>query len=273
MAKEHPNQIKAKLTYCVDDGTIPVNETKDMISKMPSYSGNFDQHIMPIKNGRQTSQHLNLDLNGFELVNHNSHVEEFINKDDLITIYYPEVRELIKNHTAASEVVIFDHTIRTGNEKKRAAMLLREPVRRVHNDYTEWSGPQRVRDIMDDKAEKLLEKRFAIIQVWRPTQPVLLSNPLALCDARSLNKRDLIISERRYPNRVGQTYQIKYNKDHEWFYFPKMKRNEAIIFKVYDSETDGRARFTAHTSFDDPLTPTNALPRESIEVRALVFFN
>ena len=216
---------------------------------------------------------LNLEVNGFELVDHNTMVKDFIHDDEIRSIYYPEIVELIKKHSAASEVIIFDHTIRTGDEKKREAMLLREPVRRVHNDYTEWSGPQRVRDIMLGQAETLLKKRVAVIQVWRPTQTKIKANPLALCDARSLKKNDLIIAERRYPDRVGQTYQVKFNINHSWFYFPEMKRNEAIIFKVYDSENDGRARFTAHTSFDDPTTPDNAPPRESIEARALVFFD
>jgi hypothetical protein len=51
-----------------------------------------------------------------------------------------------------------------------------------------------------------------------------------------------------------------------------MQRDEALIFKVYDSATDGRARFTPHTSFSDPATPPGAPPRQSIEARALVFF-
>jgi hypothetical protein len=83
---------------------------------------------------------------------------------------------------------------------------------------------------------------------------------------------DLIISERRYPNRVGQTYAIVYNPSHKWFFFPRMRPDEAIVFKVYDSLKDGRARFTAHTAFDDPSSPPNARPRESIEIRTLAFF-
>jgi hypothetical protein len=51
-----------------------------------------------------------------------------------------------------------------------------------------------------------------------------------------------------------------------------MRRDEALVFKVYDSAKDGRARFTAHTSFDDPTTPPGAPPRQSIEARALAFF-
>ena len=83
---------------------------------------------------------------------------------------------------------------------------------------------------------------------------------------------DFIVSERRYPGRVGQTYAVKYNPAHRWFWFPRQERNEAIVFKVYDSEKDGRARWTAHTAFTDPTSPPNARPRESIEIRTLAFF-
>jgi hypothetical protein len=42
---------------------------------------------------------------------------------------------------------------------------------------------------------------------------------------------------------------------HRCYYFPRMERNEAILLKCYDSMDDGRARFTAHTSFEDPSSP------------------
>jgi hypothetical protein len=83
---------------------------------------------------------------------------------------------------------------------------------------------------------------------------------------------DFVISERRYPNRIGQTYAVAYNPAHKWFWFPRQARDEALVFKVYDSAKDGRARWTAHTAFDDPTTPANARPRESIEIRTLAFF-
>ena len=179
MGREQPRNIKTTLTYCVDDGTMPVNETKDMITKMPSYSGNFDEHIVTIKNARQIPQHLNLEVNGFELVKHNSQVKDFINKEELTNTYYPEIKALVTKHTTASKVVIFDHTVRTGDDKKRETMLLREPVRRVHNDYTEWSGPQRVRDIMLEEAEDFLQKRFG--KVVKIPVPACRNN---VCGAR-----------------------------------------------------------------------------------------
>ncbi|MEE8241573.1 MAG: CmcJ/NvfI family oxidoreductase, partial [Nitrospirales bacterium] len=170
-------------------------------------------------------------------------------------------------------VVIFDHTLRSGDKTEREARLIREPVLSAHNDYTEWSGPQRVREILPAEAEALSARRFAIIQVWRAINQPIRANPLAIADARSIPMEDFLVAERRYPQRVGQTYRLKYSPNHRWFYFPEMRRDEALVFKVYDSEKDGRARFTPHTSFEDPSSPPDAPPRQSIEVRAFAFFS
>jgi hypothetical protein len=80
------------------------------------------------------------------------------------------------------------------------------------------------------------------------------------------------VSERRYPGRIGQTYAITYNPAHRWYWFPRMRREEALVFKVYDSVKDGVARWTAHTAFEDPTSPPGARPRESIEIRTLALF-
>ena len=129
-----------------------------------------------------------------------------------------------------------------------------------------------MRDLLPDEADELLKRRFAIIQVWRPIKHPVETDPLGICDARTLSPDNLVISERRYPDRIGQTYAITYNPAQKWFWFPRMRREEALVFKVYDLLTDGRARWTAHTAFDDPSTPPNARPRESIEIRTLAFF-
>ena len=152
----------------------------------------------------------------------------------------------MKAETGAARVVVFDHTLRTADDDFRETHKIREPVQRVHNDYTEWSGPQRVRDLLPQEADALLSRRFAIVQVWRPIRLPVESFPLAICDARSMDPKDFVVSERPYPNRVGQTYAIPYNPEHNWFCFPPMRRDEAILFKVYDSLKDGRARWTAH---------------------------
>ena len=224
---------------------------------------------MEVRDGRQGK--FSLDENGFTFVEHRTAVRDFLS-ENLQQVYYPEVAALIQKVSGARRVHVFDHTLRSGDEGEREAKLLREPVLSAHNDYTDWSGPNRVRELLPEEAETLLKGRFAIIQVWRAINQPIQSNPLAIADAKSVAEEDLLIAERRYPHRVGQTYRLKYNPRHRWFYFPQMRRDEALVFKVYDSEKDGRARFTPHTAFDDPSTPPGAPPRQSIEARALAFF-
>lgn len=263
--------MQAEIVYTRDSGEKLVNETFGPNNIRRRTSGSEDRQRVEIRDGRAAGG-LTLDANGFMLVEHRSAVRDFFDPEELKRVYYAEVQALVARHTGAKRVVVFDHTLRSGNEAEREAKLVREPVLSAHNDYTEWSGPQRVRELMGGEAEVLLARRFAIVQVWRPIVGVLESNPLAMADARSIAPADLLVAERRYPHRVGQTYRLKYSPAHRWYYFPRMRRDEAIVFKVYDSEKDGRARFTPHTSFDDPATPPGAQPRQSIEARTLVFW-
>jgi hypothetical protein len=100
----------------------------------------------------------------------------------------------------------------------------------------------------------------------------LLRSPLALCDASTLEDDNLVASDLRYPDRTGEIYGVTYNQKQRWYYFPKMQPDEAVMIRCFDSARSGAARFSAHGAFDDPDTPANAPPRESIEVRTLVFF-
>ncbi|HYT85026.1 MAG TPA: CmcJ/NvfI family oxidoreductase [Burkholderiales bacterium] len=264
--------VVAELSYTVDTGVKPVNETFGPGNIRRRTTGTNERRPVTIRDGRPLKDEFDLEVTGFEFVEHKTEVRDFFDAEELKRVYYPEVEALVKKVSGASRVVVFDHTLRSGDEAEREARLVREPVFNVHNDYTEWSGPQRVREILPDEAEALLRRRFAIVQAWRAIDKPIESNPLAIADARSLAPEDLIASERRYPHRVGETYRIRYNPDHRWFYFPEMRRDEALVFKVYDSAKDGRARFTAHSSFDDPTTPADAPPRQSIEARAFAFF-
>ena len=264
--------VTVEIPYTVETGENLVNETFGPNNIRRRKTGTNDLQKMTVRNGRLLADRLSLEEQGFVFVAHPTEVADFFDEGQLQSVYYPEVEQLIKKTSGASRVVIFDHTLRSGEEAEREAKLIREPVLSAHNDYTEWSGPNRVREFLPDEAEELLKRRFAIIQVWRPINQPIQSNPLALADANSVAMEDLLVAERRYPHRVGQTYRLKYNPGHRWFYFPEMRRDEALVFKVYDSEKDGRARFTPHTSFDDPTSPPNAPPRQSIEVRAFAFF-
>jgi hypothetical protein len=271
IAEQDSDQIEATLNYLKDTGEMPVTYIGIAGKDASSSSGTPDPRRVVIRNGR--AGRFTLDRNGFRFVRHDTRVGDFFDEDEIRRVYHPEMEELVKAESGASRVVVFDHTLRTADDDLRAARKIREVVRRVHNDYTEWSAPQRVRDILPDEADALLSRRFAIVQVWRPIRHPVETFPLAIADAQTLAPEDLVVSERRAPNRIGQTYAITYNPAHRWFYFPRQRREEAIVFKVYDSLQDGRARWTAHTAFDDPTSPANARPRESIEIRTFAFFS
>ena len=264
--------MAAEITYTADSGEKLVNETFGPNNIRRRSSGTEERRQVDVQDGRPLLNEFGLDISGFTLVEHRTAVKDFFDAGELERVYYPEVEALIRRVAGAKRVVVFDHTLRSGDESEREARLVREPVLQAHNDYTEWSGPQRVREVLPEEAEGLLQGRFAIIQVWRAINQPIVSNPLAIADARSIAPGDLLVAERRYPHRVGQTYRLKYSSAHRWFYFPRMRREEALVFKVFDSATDGRARFTPHTSFEDPATPPDAWPRQSIEARTLAFF-
>jgi hypothetical protein len=231
-----------------------------------------EPHGLSIHDVRPISDTISLDREGFALVRQQSAVNDFYSDDEVKNVYYPEAERLIKAATGADRVFVFDHTVR-----KRVEGVpdrdggLRQPVARVHVDHTEKSGPQRVRDLLPDEAEQLLKGRVQIINLWRPIRGPLLDSPLAVCDARTVKPEDLVASDLVYPNRVGETYAVKFNPDHQWFYAPSMSVDEVLLLKCFDSKTDGRARFAPHSAFADPTTPPDAPPRESIELRTLVF--
>jgi len=267
-----PAAVEATLNYIANTGEKIFTYTGGPGSTDRKSGGTSDPRQVTIRNGRPYTGSFALDRNGFRFVRHDTKVRDFFDEEEVRRVYYPEMQALVKAESGATRVLVFDHTLRTADDVDRESRKIREPVSRVHNDYTEWSAPQRVRDLLPQEADDLLSRRFAIVQVWRPIRRPVETFPLAICDARSLSPDDLIMSERRYPYRIGQTYAITHDPKHQWYWFPQMRREEALVFKVYDSLKDGRARWTAHTAFDDPTAPPNARPRESIEIRTLAFF-
>jgi hypothetical protein len=234
----------------------------------------YERRGVTIHDVRPTAGTLSLDREGFRLVAQPSEVRDFHDEDELRRTYYPETERLVAELSGADRIVIFDHTIRRRipGVEDRTTGAPRQPVSRVHNDYTVRSAPQRVRDVVGGEAAELLTRRFAIINVWRPMRGPLEDAPLAICDARSVSPADLAATDLVYPDRTGEIYHVTFSPTHRWFYAPRMGIEEAFAFKVYDSAEDGRARFAPHAAFQDPAAPASPLPRESIELRALVFY-
>lgn len=265
--------VEAVVNFVVNTGEKVVNVPSTPGGDKSSHIGQYEEKTVSVADARSMIANLSLDREGFALVPHETHVSDFYDPDVVAAEYNPEIEALIKLHTGAKDVVVFDHTVRAGDETIRKTKMVREPVQRAHNDYTIRSGPMRVQDWFGEKeAEPYLKRRFAIINIWRSISGAVETMPLAICDARSVAQDDLVAAERRAKERIGETYRLSHNPNHKWFYFPLMKKNEAMLIKSYESEDDGRARFTPHTAFADPSSPAGAKPRQSIETRVFAFF-
>ena len=267
------DSVEATLNYLADAEGTPVLYASVAGPGVSRYAGNQAGYTVAIHDGRPIAEDFALDRQGFALLRHESAVGDFYDDEEVRAVYESEVVALLKTACGAGEVVPFDHTRRSDSVATREAKRLRDPAGTVHNDYTARSGPQRLRDFLGaEAAEPYLKRRFAIVNVWRSIAGTVRRAPLALCDARSVAPEDLIASERRAKDRIGEIHQAVFNPDHRWYYFPRMRPNEAVLIKTYESAEDGRARFTIHSAFEDPTSPPDAPPRESIETRAFVFF-
>lgn len=265
--------VEADLVYLAPMTERAYSLTYDPPPGTPRTNTTNQPHRVKLYDARPIAADISLDREGFELVEHHSATRDFYDEDELRGIYYPEAEQLVRDATGASRVVIFDHTIRRRQwgAEDRAAGVPRQPATRVHNDYTELSAPQRIRDLMGDEAEELLRHRYEFINVWRPIRGPLRDAPLAMCDARTVSPGDLIPSDLVYRDRKGEIYLMQYNPKQRWYYVPEMSKDEVLLLKCYDSARDGRAVLSPHGAFEDPTMPADALPRESIELRTIAF--
>ena len=237
--------------------------------------GNFKMQEVSVHNGRSDKKTSSLDVEGFQLVSQKTEVEDFYDAAQVESTYHCEVKALLMDVTGAVRIEIFDDTRRSASLDRQKKKSIREPADIVHNDYTARSGVKRLRDHFagdPDEAEKLLQRRFAIVNVWRSIAGPVYNHPLVLCDATTVGPEDLVSVERQAEDRIGELQVALHNPGHRWYYFPDMQMDEALLFKTFDSEIDGRTRFTIHSSFEDPDAPVDAPPRESIETRCLLFF-
>lgn len=269
-ARETASRVRASVNYLIP----PLG--RNAVQVVPLGAGEArrtaEYALTPVlvNDGRRTHVPATLDANGFALGRQVSTVSDFNDGDEVRAVYYPEMAELVRRATGAREVFVFDHNVRIDGGRQTANS--RVPVRIVHNDYTEKSGPQRVRDLMaEDRAHGLLNGRFAIVNVWRSIAGVVQTAPLGVIDAGSTRPSDFVPTDLVYPDRIGEIYEVAGNPAHDWYYFPRMDENEVLFIKGYDSDATV-ARFTPHSAFDHPDTPADAPPRESIEIRSLVFY-
>ena len=270
-----PESVEVPVKYLANDKDLAVYIASRGGGDITEHKGNYINQQVVIHNGRKSDKNFNLDEQGFTLISGHSMVDDFYDDEEIADVYENEVKTLVKTATGATRIEIFDHTRRAASLEVQKTRMIREPASIVHNDYTAQSGPKRLRDYFCDnriEADALLQRRFTIVNVWRSIAGTVRNAPLAFCDASSITPQDLIPVERQARERIGEIQLALYSPTHCWYYFPEMEPDEVLLFKTYDSVTDGRARFTLHTSFKDPNAAADVPNRESIETRCFAFF-
>ena len=271
----------------------------------PGYSFRLSDHERHVRDIRGTESQYGTDKSGFAVYYHPATEQSFREDSAVRESYYPEVESLLKEKLpGVKKVVLFDHTIR-----RREKASPRQPVQQVHVDQTPQAAETRVRrHVPAEEAEELLKGRYQIINIWRPIQNPASDFPLAVIDYRSTTPNDFVKVDLWYPKRQdspnddgddrgkealpdptsitstagyevkGETFAVAPSDKHEFYYMKDMKPEEVMFIKCFDSRSEwfgnsGIAHCTPHTAFVDPQTPADAPGRQSIEVRALVFYD
>lgn len=284
----HPSAVRpasampvvSELNYLSPSADRPFSYVSDPPPGMPWESGNYEAVPIPIADARAGLPASSIHGSGFELWDAPSRVRDFLDEEQVKSVYYQEMAELALAVTGGNRAYVFDHVVRRREKDRRSVTFGRKDVDgrpavngRIHNDYTENSGRRRLEMEVTDPDVRASVRRHVIVNIWRSIAGPVRDTPLAVCDARSIAVGDLVAGELRYPGRVGEIYHARYSDRHQWYYFSQMDRHEALIFKQYDSLISGVARFVPHAAFDLPEIPPGTPLRESVEARCLVTFD
>ena len=270
------DHITAELNYLAERVAQLETWSYDPPDGRPRFNGRLRAYPTRIASARENSD-LTLTEHGFCCLHQPSQVSRFADEDAIRNTGYAEAAEWLKDSLQVSHAIVFDHTYRrrlpgrppldgTGGSFSE----VRTPVGRVHADFTPYSAPKRVAALMACGPDDPLPP-YRIYGLWRPlnTRP-LQDAPLALAAASSVTTHELVPNALVYPDRRGETYAILHSDRHEWFYFPAMQSEEVLLFLHYDSSASPHIP-VPHTAFEDPASPPDAEPRESLEMRILVF--
>ncbi|KIW26502.1 uncharacterized protein PV07_09592 [Cladophialophora immunda] len=257
-----------------------------------SFRRKYDPHPAQVADIRGFETEFNLDKHGFAIVQHESEEKEFADEEQVKDRLFSEVADLLKEVTGATQVRPFSHLVRRQRwedaqnavEGKEDHELVRKkvPARFAHVDHSYDGAEQILRDnLPDEERERLSKTRWAIINAWRPIREVT-RDPLAVCDARTVEEADLVgVTAHTPPPETGscegvsmgrhfETWHVRANPAHRWYYKSHMTPQDVLLLKIFDSKRDGRARRVPHTSFYSDEDYGDS--RNSVETRCLVFW-
>lgn len=272
-----------------DSVTAPINYVGPMSVRAKFHAQdhrrdvlNLDNHMVTFHDARRFRQAPSLDREGLALVRHKSKVKNFHDAEEVSRVYLPELAELIQQVTGAPKVSMLGAggLLRfTERSPLYRTGMNTQPARFVHIDFTPATAPGLVDGIFGSRAEQLKPgQRIVGFNIWRALSGAPQDVPLAVCDARTVARKDLLEADGVYDEGDPATwpeleaYVVHHNPAHRWIYFRDMEPDEALIFRAYDNNPVWQSG-VPHVAFDDPSCPPDGPPRVSIEARAFAVFD
>ena len=230
-----------------------------------------EPHAMSLGNARIAAP--SLDVGGFCLVPHVSQVADFENPAEVAAIHPQEIVDLLLLQSGADAVFVSSPGIlRFAESSGRAGSRNNSmPARFAHVDTsTETSAVFAERSLPEGRKMQ----RYAHFTVWRAYSGPPQDVPLAVADARSIAREDLMVADAIFdepgkPDWSFESYLVRHNPAHRWFWFPDMSRDEALIFRTSDSHHRWPV---PHVAFDNPRAGAGCHPRAIIEMRAVAYW-
>jgi len=243
-----------------------------------------------IHDGRAALGQLDFETCGFAFMEHRSKVRDWRDQAELEAVHVPEIHDLVQQFMGCDHAIVYSPLIRSPDSASRTPDFA--PIDFVHSDFTEDYGDmvreagRPYHEFLDPllaeqglrPADVAAASRVALIQFWRNTGDVQPDYPLAICDGSTVPRsqlRTFLVPEYGGERLEFETFGVvPPADDHTWYTFPRMSTDEVLVFRTYDSrcQEEGRAFWTPHTAFRDPVAGDAAPPRESVEMRALCLF-
>ncbi|KAK5625799.1 hypothetical protein RRF57_001515 [Xylaria bambusicola] len=253
----------------------------------------WDERQIEVKDFRANAEQYQLDTHGFS-TRHLPGFRDLMDKGTVLGKYLPAVQEMLQSQLQdVGTVFVYDwrvKTIRIGltiwtvltfirnsrpettdeiiNFSDQTQPLL--PSNYAHIDAGPVSIFQRIQNSFPASADKIIRQRIRAVNVWKPLCNPVEEWALAVCDGTTVKPEDLVETDSVRQGSVSTNYYAKYAPDQQWYYLKHQSPDEALIFKHFDSEPGIRAPYALHASIRQDV-PIGVKPRQSIEVRTLIF--
>lgn len=214
--------------------------------------------------------------------------------------YMRECAEMVRRVSGARRCFALNHAVRRGGNRDVSGIgYVTAYATFAHCDYTMSiaAGAAAMLAKRGVPEAEARASRVAFFNVWQPTCDVVENHPLAVLDWRTVAPDDVHSAKLNYgltPTKRGggdgklaaaagrgkdgrarygpPIAMPSYRPSHRWAYYPRMRRDEAIVSVQLDTRAEC-ARHCFHSAFVDPTSRAGAPPRSSVEVRFLATFD